>query len=121
MLGMVDANGSAGGIAPILYSVIGKVHCLSPRNLYSHLVAGTDKSCLPFALASNFVVKADISTTLSTCQPWSMTISGGVKPYTVTLAALDSPIITNVTMGPVDDLFTYINRANPGTRLAGSS
>jgi hypothetical protein len=50
-----------------------------------------------------------------------MTISGGVKPYTVTLAALNSPIVTNVTMGTVDDFFTYINRADPGTRLAGSS
>jgi hypothetical protein len=48
-----------------------------------------------------------------------MTISGGVKPYTVTLAALDSPIVTNVTLGLVDDFFTFINRANPDTQLAG--
>jgi hypothetical protein len=49
-----------------------------------------------------------------------MTIKGGVQPYTVTLAALDSPIITNVTLGPLDDVFTFIDRADPNTQLAAA-
>lgn len=37
--------------------------------------------------------------TLTTCQPWGIIIKGGVPPYNVTLAAVNSPIVTNVTMG----------------------
>lgn len=48
-----------------------------------------------------------------------MTIEGGQKPYTVVLSALDSPIITNITMGPEDSIFTYIDRADPNGQLMG--
>nr|GAT54395.1 predicted protein [Mycena chlorophos] len=41
----------------------------------------------------------------------------GTPPYNVTLAAIDSPVVTNVTMGPDDDVFTFIDRANPDTIL----
>lgn len=54
---------------------------------------------------------------LRTCQPWELRIKGGVPPYNVTLAALGSPVITNVTVGLGDDIFTYINRADPGTKM----
>src|SRR5438552_18481716 len=81
--------------------------------------AGTDKSCLPPAPTSNFTVSTNVTTTLTTCQPWGLAISGGAKPYTVTLAALDSPIVTNATLGPADDFFTFIDRANPGSQLIG--
>lgn len=101
VLSMVDSNGSSGGIAPNLYDVI----------------PGTDTTCLPSPPTSQFTVKPNISTTLTTCQPWGMTIKGGVQPYTVTLAALDSPIVTNVTLGPLDDVFTFIDRADPNTQL----
>jgi len=101
MLSMIDSNKSAGGVAPILYSV----------------VAGSDQSCLPPPPAYDFIVTTNVTDTLTTCQPWGLTISGGVQPYTVTLAELDSPIITNVTLGPLDDAFTFIDRADPNTRL----
>jgi len=109
MVGMVDSNttagggsgGSSGGLAPMIYNVI----------------PGNDTSCLPPAPTSQFNVKFNVSTTLTTCQPWGMTISGGTQPYTITLAALDSPIITNVTMGLMEDVFTFIDRADPNTKL----
>jgi hypothetical protein len=101
MLSMVDSNGSAGGVAPNLYTVI----------------AGDNSSCLPPAPTSDFQVTSNVTTTLTTCQPWGLTISGGTQPYSVTLAALDSPIITNVTLGPLDDSFTFIDRADPNTQL----
>jgi hypothetical protein len=50
-----------------------------------------------------------------------MTIKGGLQPYVVSLATLDSPVVTNVTLGPLDDVFTYIDRADPNTQLVGVS
>ena len=62
-------------------------------------------------------MQANVTDTLTTCQPWRLSITGGVPPYNVTLAALDSPIVTNVTLLGTDDAFTYIDRADPGTQL----
>ena len=125
MLSMIDSNKSAGGVAPILYSVVGKLSRPS-LTLFCHsriipCSAGSDQSCLPPPPAYDFIVTTNVTDTLTTCQPWGLTISGGVQPYTVTLAELDSPIITNVTLGPLDDAFTFIDRADPNTRLIGKS
>ncbi|KAJ7828254.1 hypothetical protein B0H14DRAFT_3719115 [Mycena olivaceomarginata] len=38
-------------------------------------------------------------------------------PYDLTLAAVNSPLVINVTMGPADDQFTFIDRADPNTQL----
>lgn len=62
---------------------------------------------------------SNVTGTLTTCEPWGLTIVGGTKPYTVVLAALDSPITTNVTMAAPDDVFTYPNRADPGGQIMG--
>jgi hypothetical protein len=123
MLSMVDSNGSAGGVAPNLYTVIGQFTSeYFPPGLFlcsCHPSAGDNSSCLPPAPTSDFQVTSNVTTTLTTCQPWGLTISGGTQPYSVTLAALDSPIITNVTLGPLDDSFTFIDRADPNTQLIG--
>ncbi|KAJ7186745.1 hypothetical protein C8R46DRAFT_279075 [Mycena filopes] len=108
LLEVVDANGSSGGVPPSLFTV----------------VAGTSStSCLPpvstepaFTLTANISDSAD----LTTCQPWGLSIVGGTPPYNLTLAALNSPIVTNVTMAPTDDHFTFINRADPGTQLVAA-
>jgi hypothetical protein len=104
MLTMLDSNGSTGGVAPTLYGVI----------------AGTDTSCLPSSPTSQFTVQANVTTSVKTCQPWGLTIKGGVQPYNISLVALDSPVVTNVTMGPLDDVFTFIDRADPNTQLAAT-
>jgi hypothetical protein len=44
-------------------------------------------------------VVANVTDTLTTCQPWGLTIKGGTPPYNLTLAAVNSPVVTNVTMG----------------------
>ncbi|CDO68937.1 hypothetical protein BN946_scf185000.g80 [Trametes cinnabarina] len=41
----------------------------------------------------------------------------GVKPYNVTFGQVGSGVITQVPMGPADDVFTYINRADPNEPL----
>ncbi|KAJ6553282.1 hypothetical protein B0H19DRAFT_1263678 [Mycena capillaripes] len=42
---------------------------------------------------------------------------GGTPPYGLTLAAVNSSLVINVTMGPADDQFTFIDRADPNTQL----
>ncbi|KAF9039345.1 hypothetical protein BJ165DRAFT_381908 [Panaeolus papilionaceus] len=104
ILQVVDANGSAGGIPPRIFDVI----------------AGQTTQCVitpkldpPFTVTANVTGKAK----LNTCQPWGLTITGGVPPYNLTLVQPNSPITTNVTIGLGDDVFTYINRANPNSQL----
>ncbi|TFK71393.1 hypothetical protein BDN72DRAFT_456026 [Pluteus cervinus] len=103
MLTVIDGNGNPGGVPPGLFTVI----------------AGQTTSCLsqPTSDLGVFNVTANVTTTLTTCQPWGIRVIGGVPPYNVTLAALNSPVITNVTIGLGDDVFTYIDRADPGTQL----
>ncbi|THG95943.1 hypothetical protein EW026_g5799 [Hermanssonia centrifuga] len=100
---MIDSNGSTGGVAPNLYT----------------MNAGSDTSCLPTnpATSSLASIQPNVTGTLTTCQQWGLTIEGGKKPYTVVLSALNSPVITNVTMGPDDDVFTFPDRADPNTSL----
>ena len=57
--------------------------------------------------------------TINTCDPWGLTITGGVKPYSISLAALHSQVVTNVTMGANDDVLVYVDRADPGSQIIG--
>ncbi|KAF7290554.1 hypothetical protein MIND_01295500 [Mycena indigotica] len=102
LLYVMDSTGSSGGVPPQLFTV----------------VAGSSTQCIPAApTGAPFTVTANVTDTLTTCQAWGLTIQGGTPPYNVTFAALNSPVVTNVTMGPVDDAFTFIDRADPGTQL----
>ncbi|KAJ7194413.1 hypothetical protein GGX14DRAFT_377989, partial [Mycena pura] len=97
LLGVVDSRGISGGLDPSLYT------------------------CLPAPdTRPPFTVSANVSGTLDTCAPWDLTIQGGTPPYNITLAAANAPDVTNVTLGPIDSAFTYINRADPGTVLIGA-
>lgn len=105
MLTMIDSNGSTGGI---------------PINFYNVTTGGTN-TCHPTPNRANLAtVTPNVTDHLTTCDPWGLTISGGTKPYTVVLSALNSPVITNVTMGPNDDVFTFPDRADPNTELMAS-
>ncbi|KAJ7253602.1 hypothetical protein C8J57DRAFT_1722471 [Mycena rebaudengoi] len=100
VLWMVDSQGNSGGVPSQLYTV----------------TAGASTQCISSPTApTTFTVKANVSDAVNTCQPWGLTISGGTPPYNVTLAA--SPGVTNVTLGPNDSVFTYINRADPGNQM----
>ncbi|THH32654.1 hypothetical protein EUX98_g1511 [Antrodiella citrinella] len=97
---MVDSTGSTGGISPNLYN----------------MTAGSSTGCLPSKPSSLASIQPNV-TALTTCEPWGLTITGGTKPYQIVLSAQGSPVITNVTMGANDDVFTYIDRANPNNLL----
>ncbi|EDQ99111.1 uncharacterized protein LACBIDRAFT_335331 [Laccaria bicolor S238N-H82] len=98
----VDSTGSAGGIPPQLF----------------HVIAGQTTQCvIAPSTTPEFTVTSNVTNGLTTCQPWGLSVKGGVPPYNLTLAAVNSPIVTNVTLPFGDDHFTYINRADPGTQL----
>ncbi|KAI0804495.1 hypothetical protein BC629DRAFT_1180952 [Irpex lacteus] len=109
MLIVLDSNGNTGGVTPGLYNV----------------TEGTETNCLP-TLSDDMLpptiasITQNITDRIETCEPWGLTVSGGTKPYQIVLSALESPIITNVTMGANDDVFTYIDRADPGEQLMAS-
>lgn len=98
---VVDANGSSGGLPAQIFNVI----------------EGQTTQCVTAPLTPPFTVTANVTGDLTTCQPWGLTVKGGVPPYNVTLVQPDDPIVTNVTMPFGLDVFTFINRANPNARL----
>ncbi|KAJ7258496.1 hypothetical protein C8J57DRAFT_528442 [Mycena rebaudengoi] len=102
-LGVVDSHGNTGGIATPLYTV----------------TEGATTQCIQ-SETMVFYMTANVTDVLTTCAPWGLTVHGGMPPYTLTLAALDSSSVTNVTLGPNGSEFTYINRANPGSQLIAS-
>ncbi|KAF8193736.1 hypothetical protein BJ912DRAFT_960300 [Pholiota molesta] len=104
-LSVVDANGSAGGIQPRMFTVN----------------ESTNTQCVTTpTLTPAFTITSNVTGDLETCQPWGLTVQGGVPPYIVTLGALDSPYVTNVSIPVGDNNFTYINRAAPNGQLIGA-
>ncbi|KAL1677746.1 hypothetical protein EV122DRAFT_265437 [Schizophyllum commune] len=102
-LSVVDSNNATGGI---------------PQSPYNIVAANGNTSCIPPEEQSDFEVWSNLtSTTLETCQPWGLRIKGGSPPYTVYLMSLGATVITNATMGPDNDAYTYINRAGPGSQM----
>jgi len=123
ILNVVDANGSAGGIPPNKMTVIGMFLSspLSSCFIQQILQAGQTTSCVTTPVSDPpFTVTANVTKDLQTCQPWGFTIKGGVPPYVITLAAPNSPIVTNVTIPFGNDAFTYIDRADPNGELMGA-
>ncbi|KAJ7752998.1 hypothetical protein B0H16DRAFT_1545657 [Mycena metata] len=104
ILSVLDSTGIAAGVGSLVYNV----------------TEGSTTQCLPPAVTEpSFNVTANVTDTLTTCEPWGLTVRGGTPPYNVTLAALNAPVITNVTLDPPDSVFTYIDRADPNGQLIG--
>jgi hypothetical protein len=64
---------------------------------------------------------ATSATTLKTCDQLVIDMSGGQPPYSVTIAATNSDVVTNVTLSPQNNRYTYVNRASPGGNMVGAS
>ncbi|KAJ7590717.1 hypothetical protein C8J56DRAFT_933671 [Mycena floridula] len=101
MLSVVDSKGDSGGIPAQVFSIL----------------AGESVSCIPTVVNTAFTLSANVTDTLSTCQPWGLRISGGKPPFSLVIISEDAPVVTNVTLGPADDVYTYINRASPNYQL----
>ncbi|KDR69696.1 hypothetical protein GALMADRAFT_77340, partial [Galerina marginata CBS 339.88] len=102
---VVDAKGSSVGISQLVTVIVEleagqSTHCVSPR-----------------IITPSFILASNVTDGLNTCQPWGLTVTGGLPPYNLMLAALKSPFVTNVTMPVGLNSFTFINRTDPGTQL----
>ncbi|KAG2018599.1 hypothetical protein CC2G_008020 [Coprinopsis cinerea AmutBmut pab1-1] len=104
ILNVVDSTASGGGIPPQLYTV----------------VEGDSTDCVvsPPSDEPEFIVWTNVTEVVPTCTPLTFAIDGGVPPYSLSIAALDSFTVTNVTIPAGFDAFTWINRAAPSSQLA---
>lgn len=85
-----------------------------------HLQDGQSTHCVTTPPATpKFEITANVTKQLSTCQPWGITIAGGVPPYTLILQAVNAGNTTNVTIPFGENVFTFINRAQPNIQLLG--
>ena len=85
----------------------------------TNVSGSNDTSCIPSPPSVKVTITPNFTSPITSCQALGMQISGGKKPYTLTLTAVNSPVLTNVSLGAEDDTFTYINRADPGGQLMG--
>ncbi|KAF8888990.1 hypothetical protein BD779DRAFT_1439687, partial [Infundibulicybe gibba] len=105
-LNVIDANGGTGGL---------------PTQTDSFLAGQSTGQCLPPVSNTVFTLTSNVTgNVLNTCQPWGLAIDGGVPPYNITIAALGSQVVTNVTISLKDNFYTYINRVEPGAQLIGT-
>ena len=104
----------------LLVCVVSVHHLQSIISLQSTMSSGQqDSSCLPPKPPSSLAIKANVTKDLSTCDYWGLRVTGGVPPYTISLAAVGSPVVTNVTLPTGLDVLTYIDRADPNGLLLG--
>ncbi|KZS92376.1 hypothetical protein SISNIDRAFT_111531 [Sistotremastrum niveocremeum HHB9708] len=102
LLDIADSLGNTGGVGPQPYPV----------------VDGTSTNCHPSKEDTDVTLSTDV-TALTTCDPLVLNLGGGQTPYTISLVATNAPVVTNVTLGPEDNQYTWINRGTPGSSLLG--
>jgi hypothetical protein len=105
LLQVVDSHGISGGIEPRPFlSVDGKsTDCVIKDDSGPHS---------DFTLTANLTGPHD---DLRTCEFWGLIVKGGTWPYTFSLIAAGSEVVTNVTTVTSDqDELIYVNRADPG-------
>lgn len=95
-------------------------HTRTQRTSDDASLEGSDTSCIASPPQNLPVITSNVTDDLGTCDPWGLLIAGGTKPYSLYLTALTASVITIVEMGANDNLYTYINRAAPGTLLSGA-
>ncbi|KAL5522147.1 hypothetical protein ACEPAF_2004 [Sanghuangporus sanghuang] len=102
ILTVADSNQKAGGEAPSLYNV-----------------TDGDSSCLPPPPSTNITLVANLSTSdpLETCEPLGLRVYGGQSPYTISIEAVGSSVVTNVTLDKGNDVLTWPNLADPNGQL----
>ncbi|RPD58310.1 hypothetical protein L227DRAFT_193574 [Lentinus tigrinus ALCF2SS1-6] len=101
----------------LILTVVDSANSTGGFNTNFFTVVDGDTSCQPPAPTNPATVTPNVTTTIHTCEHWGLRVTGGVKPYQMSLVALSGQAVTNVTMGPDDEVFTFIDRANPGERL----
>ena len=125
MLTVADAQGNSGGQAGTIFTVSGELCRIftNDRSAYAYTDASNnDDSCMKSTSPSaNMTLWANVSTSddLSGCQPLGLRITGGQKPYTISIAGSAGSSVTNVTLGENDDVYTWPNTVKSGSQIIG--
>ncbi|KAF8586764.1 hypothetical protein K439DRAFT_917258 [Ramaria rubella] len=104
VLSMADAAGNSGGVAPNLYTV----------------TSSGSTSCHAQNPTSPVSITTNVTKSLQSCEILPIKVSGGTKPYTVTVTALASGAVTNFTLSSQFDTYNWVNRASPNAQLLGT-
>ncbi|KIY68274.1 hypothetical protein CYLTODRAFT_421778 [Cylindrobasidium torrendii FP15055 ss-10] len=107
ILNVIDSNDSSGGVSPKPFTV----------------ETGSTENCVQDQAQDSFTIYSNSSSDagLPPCAPWGLRIKGGVSPFNISFAQVNSAYITNVTTNQDDDAYTYINRADGGKLLIASA
>jgi len=103
VLVMFDANGNSGGVLFDTYTVAGDK-------------TAANSSCITTS-SPTLTIKNNSTSKINTCDSVTFSISGGRKPYTVTVAETNSEVTNNSTMGAKDDVYTWVNNLSPGNQV----
>jgi hypothetical protein len=121
LLNVVDSQGNAGGVAPNYFPITGDFN--RNQSFSSPILiafqASPNTSCIRPSQTS-FKMSVPQTTAL-TCEFVTIDLDGGAKPYTITFVVADASVVTNLTMGPTENQYKWINRAAPGSQLLGES
>ncbi|EJC98247.1 uncharacterized protein FOMMEDRAFT_97153, partial [Fomitiporia mediterranea MF3/22] len=82
---------------------------------------GSGSSCLPPTPSTTITISPNVSTSdsVDTCEPLGLSMTGGKKPYTVSIAGMNTVLVSNVTLNDGDDVLTWPNRVNPNNQFIG--
>jgi hypothetical protein len=107
VLTMFDSVGNSGGVLADIYTVAGQR-------------TGANASCIT-ASTPVLTVTSNATSKISTCDSVQLSISGGVKPYTVSVAETDVLVPFNYSMKSNDDIYTWVNNLSPGNEVISES
>ncbi|KAH7914903.1 hypothetical protein BJ138DRAFT_999013, partial [Hygrophoropsis aurantiaca] len=99
VLSLVDAHGNSGGVLPKLFTV--------QKN-----GSNADSSCLhsPPACRSYPEISLNVSDEPGACTSWSISVTSGVPPYTISFASLGSSEVFNYSVvAQEENSFSAIN------------
>ncbi|KAF7760860.1 hypothetical protein Agabi119p4_10269 [Agaricus bisporus var. burnettii] len=103
-LQLMDSDGYTGGDGGLIYQVVE-----NPEG----------QDCAAPTPPNDFTITSNVTDggRVETCHFWRLNINGGESPYKVVLNAVNSPVITNITVENGNDAVVYSNRADPDTTL----
>jgi len=101
---MFDSNGNSGGVLTDIYSVAGTK-------------TGANASCIS-TTSPSLTVTSNATSTVNTCDLVQLSVSGGKKPYTISVAQTNSEHPTNTTFQQTnDDVYSWVNNVTPGNQV----
>ncbi|KAF8496353.1 hypothetical protein JB92DRAFT_2990520 [Gautieria morchelliformis] len=103
-ISMADSAGNTGGVGQPVYTVVPST---------SGTACHANSPISPISMTTN------TTNAITTCEVLPLRMSGGTKPYTVTVAFLNS-VVTNFTLGAAFDTYNWVNRASPNSQIIAS-